>query len=115
MGQGVYVGEGSESVETVPDDVYDGEVEDGAELAEPLVGQDASKDGHKEAEGLEHVDEHFGFRLGVAEDILEVLVENRHDAIVGEPFKHLAKNKSRVLQILKKITWLARKKNACLG
>ena len=99
MGQGVHVGEGSESVETVPDDVDDGEVEDGAELAEPLVGQDASKDGHKEAEGLEHVDKHFGFRLGVAEDILEVLVENRHDAIVGEPFKHLAKNKSRVLQI----------------
>ena len=96
MGQGVYAGEGSEGVEAVADDVDDGEVENGADLTKPLVGQDAAEDAHEKAEAREPVDDRCSFRLGVAEDILEVFVENPHGAVVRKSLEHLTKNKGKV-------------------
>ena len=98
MGQGVYAGEGAKGVEAVPDDVDDGEEENGADLAKPLVGQDAAEDAHEVAEALEQVDDSFSFRLGVAEDVVEVLVENPQNAVERESLKHLTKKKGRATQ-----------------
>ena len=95
--QGVHVGEGAEGVEAVADDVDDRKVEDGADLAEPLVGQDTAEDAHHVAEGREPVEDRLGLRLGVAQDVLEVLVENPLSAIVRKPLENLTKKKVELL------------------
>ena len=89
LGVHSYVGDGSDGLQDVAQDVEEGNVDDRLELAQQSVGQDGSEDGGEVAEHGEGVVDHGGRVLRQVQLLLQVEGEDGLHAVVGEPLAEL--------------------------